>query len=671
MNTSTHGSKKPSQSSAVLSARRHSSDTTNTGVASSQRNGVSRPATDLMRLGTVVCLLLLVSLHLTGCGGELPKVSFSSGAFDFGTVAVGTQINRAVVTITNSGTSSVTLSPSLVGNFQGSLTTAGSCRSTLPASSSCSLVVSLSPTSAGAQAAQLNLNMTGQQLPQHQTVTLTATAVALAPGDSAVSSTNNPLVAMYSYAPTSGAQVSVEFGPDTNYGLQTSAQSVVPEAVANIYVAGMQADTTYHMRARALLSDGSTVTDNDHSFTTSHFDPTILPKISATTSGTPQPGVELIDVASSTSKGRFLEAYATDLSGNIIWGYDFPDHGTYSAVQPIKLLPNGNFLVTVSFGSQLLVNGVPPGALVDLREIDLAGDPIRDITLDQLNSRLAAAGYNLVLNDIHHDVTVLPNGHWVLIASSTKPFSNLTGMAGTTNVIGDVIVDLDTNLNPVWVWNSFDHLDVNRHPIGFPDWTHTNAVLYSSDDGNLLVSMRHQSWILKLNYLNGTGNGSILWHLGREGDFTLTNGSAPADWFYGQHQPSFVSTANAGVFSLALMDNGYGRFLDSATQCTTVTTSAACYTTVPILSIDESAKTATVLFRDTLPASQYSYFGGGSTALANGNLEFDLCAQDLTNSQVNEITSGASPQTVWQLTATGTNMYRANRLPSLYPGVQW
>ena len=670
MDSLNHGSQKPTHASALLPPRQFNPHPAAPSIAAARSRKASRRAAPPWRQAATAFLLLLAALHLTGCGA-VPKVTLSSSTFDFGTVAVGTRLNRTVVTITNAGPSSITLSPSLVGSLQGSLSPAGSCKGTLPGNSACTLVVSFAPTAAGAQAAQLNLHMAGAQLPEHQTITLFATSSAFAPGDSAVSSTSNPQVAMYTYAPPSAAQVSVEFGRDTTYGLHTSSQPVASGAAANLYVAGMLADTTYHMRARARLTDGSTVTDRDHTFTTSHFDPRILPQLSATTSGTPQPGVELIAVASSTSTFRYIEAYATDLAGNIIWGYDFPDHAHYTTVQPIKPLPNGNFLVTISFGSQLLLQGVPPGALVDLREIDLAGNPVRDITVDQLNTRLAAAGYNVVLNDFHHDVAILPNGHWVLIASSTRPFNNLTGLPGTTNVIGDVIVDLDTNLNPVWVWNAFDHLDVNRHPIGFPDWTHTNALLYTSDDGNLLVSMRHQSWILKLNYRNGTGDGSVLWRLGNEGDFSLTDGAAPQDWFFGQHQPAFVSTANSGIFSLALMDNGFGRFLADGTQCTTNTLSAPCYTTVPILSINESARTATILSRDTLPATQYSFFGGGTTALANGNLEFALSAQDTADSQVTEITPGASPQTVWQLTATGTNMYRANRIPSLYPGVQW
>lgn len=98
---------------------------------------------------------------------------------------------------------------------------------------------------------------------------------------------------------------------------------------------------------------------------------------------------------------------------------------------------------------------------------------------------------------LHHDVLPLPNGHWIVLTNTLQQFTDLPGYPGVTNVLGDVLVDLDTNLNPVWVWNEFNHLDVNRHPLLLPDWTHTNAVIYSGDDGNLIVSIRHQNWLVK------------------------------------------------------------------------------------------------------------------------------------------------------------------------------
>jgi len=607
-------------------------------------------------------LALLFGLFpfLTGCGGG--RVTVSTNAFDFGSIAVNTRIKRTVVTITNTTATEVPLKPSLSGSIEGSLSRSGSCEQTLQAAASCSIVLTFAPMATGAETGELKLNLTGASAPADQSVQLSGTGVTLEPGEALVSSTNNPLVALYSYRPTSPGKVWIDFGPTVSYGFKTASRTPPADTgTASIYVAGMRANTTYHMRASVQLEDGTVLTDSDHTFSTTNFPANTLPVVTATATGTPQPGVELM-TASLGTNSTYLQAYATDLAGNLIWAYDYPDRDANTIIQPIKLLPNGNFLVTTSYASQNLVDGVPTGELVDVREIDLAGNPVRDISLDQINSRLATAGFNLTVYDVHHDVEVLPNGHWILIASTIRDIS------GAGKVVGDVLIDLDPKLKPVWVWNEFDHLDVNRRPVSFPDWTHTNAVLYSPDDGNLLVSIRHQSWIVKVDYNNGAGTGNILWKLGEGGDFTLTNGVDPADWFYGQHLPAFFSSATAGVFSLAVMDNGFNRMVAPNTVCGSGT---PCYTTVPILSIDENARTATFLFHDVLPSSQYSFWGGSTTRLANGDLEFDLCAEG-ANSEVDEVKiTGDTSQTVWQLKTTGTNLYRATRLPSLYPGVQW
>ncbi len=230
------------------------------------------------------------------------------------------------------------------------------------------------------------------------------------------------------------------------------------------------------------------------------------------------------------------------------------------------------------------------GTLSVLREIDLAGNIVQQVTLDELNQRLPAAGFNLQLADIHHDVTILPNGHFLLIASLFKQFAPVMGETGPQNVLGDAIIDLDADMNPVWVWNEFDHMDVNRHPYLFPDWTHTNAVVYSPTDGNILVSIRHQNWVIKVNYADGTGDGSILWHLGEGGDFTLMNGTDPTDWEYAQHSPAIVGNNSAGTFQLTLMDNGDDRIFPPGVTCGTGSAPPCLYTTIPIFQIDEAAK---------------------------------------------------------------------------------
>lgn len=540
------------------------------------------------------------------------------------------------------------------------------------------MAVSFTPVTSGKVSGSLSVTLTSGASVSHQTVNLTGTGVQLSGGESLVTPTANPLVALYSFQPGEQGTVHVEFGTSTAYGRSTgSVATPANGGPVSILVAGMKQNTAYHMRAVVTESGGTVVNDQDHTFTTGSFPAAILPQLSAITSPgqTPQPGIELLDATNSTSIKGYLEAYAIDLSGNVIWGYNFADRPTANTIiQPIKLLPNGNFLLAISFPSQYVlpdqsVTLTPADESVDvIREINLAGDPVAQITLDQLNARLAASGHSgIVLSAFHHDLTMLPNGHMIVIASMLKPYTNLAGYSGTTNVLGDVLIDLDQNLNVSWVWSEFDHLDVNRHPIAFPDWTHTNAVVYSPADGDLLVSMRHQSWIIKIDYEDGKGSGDILWRLGNGGDFTLKGGTPPEDWFYGQHDPAFASVATSGQFSLAMMDNGYGRITSSGT-CTK--SGAACYTTAPILALDEAAKTATITFRKTVPATQFSIWGGSGTQLANGDMEYDLCALS-DSSEVDEVTTKSPSQPVWTLKVTGENLYRAHRIPSLYPGVQW
>jgi arylsulfate sulfotransferase len=231
---------------------------------------------------------------------------------------------------------------------------------------------------------------------------------------------------------------------------------------------------------------------------------------------------------------------------------------------------------------------------------------------------------------------------------------------------------------PVWAWNEFNHFDTNRRPYSYPDWTHTNAVI-SKDDGNLIISSRHQNWLVKIDYNNGAGAGDILWRLGYQGDFTLMNADGTpdttnTDWFFAQHGPSFVSTNTTGKFSLVLYDNGDDRGVAVPVTGGTcgVSGQPACFGTVPVFEIDENAKTATFVIHPT--TTDYSFFGGNAEVLKNGNVEYAESASTPppgSNGAIFEITQSSTPQTVWQMHIAGQNAYRGMRLPSLYPGVQW
>lgn len=471
-----------------------------------------------------------------------------------------------------------------------------------------------------------------------------------------VSPTANPLVAQYTvrhYQP--GFSVWVEFGTDTNYGRQTSmvtdSLGVPGEAAANVLVAGMLPKTTYHMRAHADSSTGSWV-DQDRTFTTGAL-PSLqpLPQFKITTwpgSPAPAPGIELLSLVAPTGDPNNPVQYsgiATDLQGRIIWYCPEP-------AEPLKLLPNGHFIYQVG---------------QDLQEVDLACKVVRDVSRTQVDQSLQAQGYSFPpISTFHHDMLVLPNGHWIALAQIVKDYTDLPGYPGTTGVMGDIIVDIDTNGNVAWVWSAFDHLDVNRHLQGLPDWTHSNALVYTAD-GNLLLSIRHQSWVIKIDYQNGIGSGNILWKLGEDGDFTLLGGD-PSQWFYGQHNPFIVGVDGAQT-TMAIYDDGNLRIDSNGVACQSTPTAPSCYSRAAIFQVNEQTRVADLVWQN-LPG-YYSFWGGSIATLSNGDVEYaNSDPYNTLNSQILEVTY-QNPQNVWKMDITNAWTYRGNRIPSLYPGVTW
>ena len=468
------------------------------------------------------------------------------------------------------------------------------------------------------------------------------------PTAGAVTASAHPLVASYTVTSPSAGSVSVDFGTDVSYGRSTASQTVSAGGTITQLVAGMQPQTAYHMRARVTLSDGTTLVDSDHTFTTGALPQTTFPIVTVSPAGRSKSGG--VDLISSIGPGA--SALVLDTDGSVIGHYYDSNLPSTVFANPIRQLDNSEFIV--DFSNLAGVSG-------DVREVDLQGRIVREITVAQLNSALTAAGFSWQASSIHHDLLRLDNGHWILLVNEYRDFQDLPGYPGTTAVLGDAIVDLDPNNQVVWVWRAFDHLDVNRHPFMFPDWTHSNALVYEPD-GSLLLSSRHQSWILKIDYANGAGAGDILWRLGPGGDFTLSS-TDPAQWFYNQHFPILLSTSGSSQ-QLALYDNGDTRPDNSGQSCTT-----DCYSRAVIMNIDESALTAQISWQYS--PEWYSFWGGSIVSLPNGNVEFDSTAPSGAYSHVLEVTNASSAQKVWEMDVSNTAFYRAYRIPSLYPGVSW
>ncbi len=87
------------------------------------------------------------------------------------------------------------------------------------------------------------------------------------------------------------------------------------------------------------------------------------------------------------------------------------------------------------------------------------------------------------------------------------------------------------------------------------DWTHAKGLGWSPEDGDLILSIRHLDWAIKIDYRNGHGAGNVVWRPGKGGDFTIAS-TDPQPWFSHQHNATLV-----GATTMVLFDNGNARCL--------------------------------------------------------------------------------------------------------------
>jgi len=487
--------------------------------------------------------------------------------------------------------------------------------------------------------------------------------------DAVITPTLNPLVALYSVPPTQPGPgphglVHVEFSvaADQPSWRSTNDLPTMPGKSTNFFVAGMLPNTTYEMRD--VFSDGATSPTS--LFTTGSL-PTTLRFPSFTVQQSPGPGSDLdqdmIFHQLPNGPSNVPNPLATDLQGRVVWYYDAQQSGLgITNMNTVTLLPGGT---VIGLGSDR--DSVRNNRDV-LREIDLAGNPVRETNLASLNAQLTALGHEISYG-FHHDAQRLPNGDTVLLCLTERKID----IDGTpTNYIGDMIVVLDEDLQVAWVWDAFDHLDVNRGPVlgeiihqgeGGPDsvvpdypavsWLHDNAVSLSPVDGNLILSVRHQDWVIKIDYENGEGDGHIIWKLGQDGDFTV-NSTAPNPWFSHQHNAHYIDD-----HTLILLDNGNTRRASDPNA----------HSRGQVWTLDEQTMTATLVVNADL--GSYAGALGAAERLSNGDYSFTLGTDGFAvplRPPAHTVEVSPDGAKVYDLMANAPE-YRTFRVRTLYAGV--
>jgi arylsulfate sulfotransferase len=499
--------------------------------------------------------------------------------------------------------------------------------------------------------------------------TATTTAVAtdavasrVTGSEPVVTATLNPLVALYSATPSSADTVFVQFAVAGDHPAwrNTNALPVVPGKSTNFFVAGMLPSTTYEMRD--VRSDG---TGSAPLFFTTGSLPSNLAFPSFTVQQPPGTGSDadqdMIFHQAPRGASNVPNPVATDLQGRVEWYYDVSHSGLTATFAGQSLVPGGTVLLIAADRDSPL-----PGSRNVLREIDLAGNVVRETNLAAVNSALMARGPD-VISSFTHDVERLPDGQTIVIGQVERTV-NINGTP--TDYVGDMLMVLDKNLQVAWAWDAFDHLDVNRGPVlgeivqpGSPgpiavprlpavDWLHVNAVSLSPTGGNLILSVRHQDWVLEIDYRNGAGDGHVIWRLGQGGDFAV-NSTDPNPWFSHQHNAHYVDD-----HTLVLFDNGNTRRASNPNA----------HSRGQVWTLDEQTMTATLVVNADL--GSYSGALGAAQRLSNGDYSFTLGTNGpeplRPPAHAVEVTPDGTK--VYDLTS-GAPEYRTFRVRTLYEGV--
>lgn len=237
----------------------------------------------------------------------------------------------------------------------------------------------------------------------------------------------------------------------------------------------------------------------------------------------------------------------------------------------------------------------------------------RIVALDERLTRVAAYETVGLTDTDGHDSILRPDGSRILLASERDD---------ETGRLDAVIQEVGPHRAPVFAWDSGDLPGEDLHAEtlagrGAADYAHINSVQETAD-GNLLVSLRHLSAVLKIDWRtdDGDGRGGIIWRLGgRDSDFAFVNDPWPTGPC-AQHTATELPDGHILIF-----DNGsssaYQRLcVDPADPWGPA--AARPITRVTEYALDTAAGTAT-LMRDVAPAHRFTRFGGSAARLANGN----------------------------------------------------
>lgn len=399
----------------------------------------------------------------------------------------------------------------------------------------------------------------------------------------------------------------------------------VPGGSGRLSLIGLRAATTYSISLEA--STGETaVIGNATTYSTPPLPQALAGVSLALITGTaPTSGYTLASLSGPDGHGYLI---AFDGSGNIRWSRDFG----HIDVQEAKQQTNGDFTVFVgnSIGDNASV-----GAFVELTP---AGDSVRAIK---------AAGSTYTDG---HELQVVSDAKGRRIADylfgyDIRSVDESSYGGGTSDQVAghqalriSASGGVDTLMQGWGYWTPTDKIDP---PTADQSIDHPNSIDFDLD-GGIILSFRNLGAIVKLDPTSH----KVLWQMGgARNQFTFIND--PLNGFGGQH-------------SVRVLPNGHFIVFDNGVTHTPQTSRAVEYV------LDESAKTATMVWQYAPSPALFNQFTGSVQRLSNGNTVIAWTNAGLVDevgpdgTLINRMQLRTSPG------VPNTSAYRAIRIDNLY-----
>ena len=303
-----------------------------------------------------------------------------------------------------------------------------------------------------------------------------------------------------------------EFTTEVDYGVVGTEHEVI--------VVGMRAEQDYELRPVSRTAGGQEIFGEVQTFTTGEVPEPWLPMtIDRYDPSRTHEGWTLYNIATSFTTPAF--SVMVDMEGYPVWYYHAGEGGRSDLVP--KLVDGDHVLIGP---------GVPSGAhpLV----VDLAGEILWEGPQQDLG--FTDGGF-------HHVFLEMDSGDYMLVEYS----------ANDLGYMGDTIMVYNQELELIWEWCTFDHLEDH------PSWVHTNSVFLDEANDRIYANSYQMGNTFEIDL----DSGDVLWTFGVDGDFA-PDPYAIEPFPMHAHAFSILDDGNLLIYDNGDEDRGYSRVVEFA-----------------------------------------------------------------------------------------------------------